>query len=75
MIYYQVQYRNTDGSWEAYGEAYTKMIEATEAFGEFLSGYYSDRALAVRIVSVWQRWDKVWTVKEVLEYRDLDTTV
>lgn len=71
MIYYQVQYQKLDKTWEPYGEALNSSTDATWQFGEFLNQYSGDQVRAVRIVSVWQRWDKVWSVKEVLEYKDL----
>lgn len=73
MIYYQVQLQKLDGTWEAFGKALETVGAAQKRLCDYFLGHYgwSDQFKAIRIASVWQRWDEKWTVKEVVQYRDL----
>lgn len=72
MEYYQVQYLTLGKDWQPYGEALKTRLEASQQFLDLLIQFKNTNyAEAFRVVSVWKRWDDVWSVKEVLEYRDI----
>ena len=73
MLYYQVQVQKLDKSWEALGASFETRAEAQRRMLEYFMGHYDwvGVFVAIRLASVWLRSDKVWTIKEILEYRDI----
>jgi len=74
MTYYQLQFLDVRGDWQALYEAQALCRDAMKLFAGVLSRRSEinpEQMRALRIVSVGKGRREIWVIREVVEYRDL----